>query len=566
MFEISLADFQRRLKEDPEDPELWVGLARQATRTDRVPGFLTSGRDAPCLRRLLERHPDQRELAHLWARLVGVELVRAPPGSAWRRRQRLGQAEDHDYDRHTGMPLRIRVPELDMVFAWIPPGEFWMGSPDDDPRGLPHERPRHTVAIPEGLYMATTPVTRDQFVRVLDAHPWTRAAGDGPRPATGVRWAHATEFCLAGHEQAGAQRAGYQLRLPSEAEWEYAARAGRDVVEAAEDVPREAWHVGNAPDGVRPVGERAPNPWGLYDVTGNVWEWCLDRFHEGYAGAPGDGAPRLDAPTDEVDEVEGDPGRRALRGGSVEQAIEELSVTMRKGRQAGLHTPHATYGMRPVLTRRWIDEVAPPGGGAPLTSARALQDLRELAEIPADEPLDEETVATFERAVGHFRMRQDPRCVVPLLEVFRGPPDPGAEPASLLDPGDVTPRSEDHVYELIPEQVWGAMLYGGILPALEAQPRSEVLRGLRLVLQGSDPAQRIRAMDLPLTDPSLADLYRRSLRSEHRDERYLAAERLRMVMGPDDLAAVREAYEDEPSEAVRAVLEEILEEHLSGED
>jgi formylglycine-generating enzyme required for sulfatase activity len=87
---------------------------------------------------------------------------------------------------------------------------------------------------------------------------------------------------------------GMGIRLPSEAEWEYACRAGTDG-DFAGDVEQMAWHRANSGHRTHPVARKKTNAWGLYDMHGNVWEWCLDMWHSGYEGAPTDGSPWMDA-------------------------------------------------------------------------------------------------------------------------------------------------------------------------------------------------------------------------------------------------------------------------------
>jgi formylglycine-generating enzyme required for sulfatase activity len=108
-------------------------------------------------------------------------------------------------------------------------------------------------------------------------------------PASCISWFDAMEFCrwLSGET-------GMNIRLPSEAEWEYTCRAGTDG-DFAGDVEQMAWHRANSGYRTHPVGQKTPNAWGLYDMHGNVWEWCLDMWHSGYESAPTDGSPWMEA-------------------------------------------------------------------------------------------------------------------------------------------------------------------------------------------------------------------------------------------------------------------------------
>jgi uncharacterized protein (TIGR02996 family) len=158
---------------------------------------------------------------------------------------------------------------LEMVL--IPPGSFLMGSPDDEPGRMSDEGPRHRVTLTRGFWLGVCPVTQGQWQAVMGDNP-SRFHGSR-RPVEQVRFADCQTFCAE-----LAHRTGSPFRLPTEAEWEYACRAGTTT----------AYHVGvslSAEQGcfdghwgekTIPVGQFAPNAWGLYDMHGNVWEWCLD--------------------------------------------------------------------------------------------------------------------------------------------------------------------------------------------------------------------------------------------------------------------------------------------------
>src|SRR5262249_39135744 len=174
-------------------------------------------------------------------------------------------------------------------------------SPDGRRRDVPMARP---------LYLGEFPVTQAQFEAVAGRNP-SRFLGDSDRPVEGVSWFAAQEFCLLLSE-----RVGRRVRLPSEAEWEYACRAGTATEYHWGDEPdagRVHCKVG-APRGVEPAvgtnvqGRCPPNAWGLFDLHGNVQEWCEDEWHDRYDGAPDDGSARMMAGDE-------DPFR-VLRGGS----------------------------------------------------------------------------------------------------------------------------------------------------------------------------------------------------------------------------------------------------------
>jgi formylglycine-generating enzyme required for sulfatase activity len=188
-------------------------------------------------------------------------------------------------------------PASGLELAWIPPGTFRMGSDL-----YSAEQPVREVQMRTGFWMQTTEVTRRQWTAVVGTSPWALsvAAPSPPAasecddcPATFVTWSDAQVFAERLNHRAGG---GY--RLPSEAEWEYASRAGSTSAYHFGEDPAElgshAWYEENAGNLVgqhRPhaVKGHLPNRWGLYDMYGNVFEWCEDWYHPGYKGAPTDG-------------------------------------------------------------------------------------------------------------------------------------------------------------------------------------------------------------------------------------------------------------------------------------
>jgi len=178
----------------------------------------------------------------------------------------------------------------------VPGGSFLMGSPETDKRRHPSERPQHEVTVGD-FYIGRHPVTNEEYGKYLADRSDARAPqflseaewGDARRPIVGVTWAEARAFA----EWMGG-------RLPTEAEWEYACRAGTssafndgssctdpDGMDPALD--RLGWSRTNSGGITHPVCEKAPNAWGIYDMHGNVWEWCEDTWHRNYEAAPCDG-------------------------------------------------------------------------------------------------------------------------------------------------------------------------------------------------------------------------------------------------------------------------------------
>lgn len=177
--------------------------------------------------------------------------------------------------------------------VWIVPGTFVMGSASWDPDRSSVEEPQTTVTLSSGYWMGQFEVTQDEFASVVGSNP-SQFGGDGQRPVDNVRWIDATNFCrLLNIREASAGRlpVGWSYRLPTEAEWEYAARAGstnrfsHGFDTNFVSVGLYAWHSGNSGNTTHPVGEKLPNAWGLYDMSGNVCEWVQNWFETHPGGA-----------------------------------------------------------------------------------------------------------------------------------------------------------------------------------------------------------------------------------------------------------------------------------------
>ncbi len=180
-------------------------------------------------------------------------------------------------------------------FAWIAPGTFVMGSPSREKDRYPDEGPQTTVTLTRGYWMGRYEVTQAEYQAVLGGNP-SHFTGDLTQPVEQVSWLDATNYCdkrTQQDRQAGLIPAGYEYRLPTEAEWEYACRAGTTTRFYWGDdlsytgIGSYAWYTGNTGWNTYPVGQKPPNAWGLYDMSGNVWEWCSDRCLNWYGKYPG---------------------------------------------------------------------------------------------------------------------------------------------------------------------------------------------------------------------------------------------------------------------------------------
>ncbi len=179
-------------------------------------------------------------------------------------------------------------------------GEFRMGGQDDE--AFDDEKPVHQVKVP-AFYMGKYPVTQALWVAVMGDNPSSFKGPD--RPVEQVSWRDTRKFI----QKLNAQ-IGQTYRLPTEAEWEYAARGGRGRYKyAGSDKLKEVgWYIDISHRETKVVGQKDPNELGLYDMSGNVWEWVEDHWHDNYEGAPADGSAWVDQKDKNA--------RRGLRGGS----------------------------------------------------------------------------------------------------------------------------------------------------------------------------------------------------------------------------------------------------------
>ena len=232
-----------------------------------------------------------------------------------------------------------------MVLVPIPAGEFLMGSLETEP-GRQDDEVQHQVTLTKPFLLGVHEVTQGQWQAVMGTTPWKGKQyvkeGDD-YPATYVSWNDAVEFC-----RKLSEIEGLEYRLPTEAEWEYACRAGTTTAysfgDDASELGEYAWYRENAWEAgqkyAHTVGQKKPNPWGLYDMHGNVWEWCEDRYGVYHAGAA----------TDPTGPASGD--LRVLRGGSFSNRSSYVRSANRYFLQPVVRNNFTRYviGFRPART------------------------------------------------------------------------------------------------------------------------------------------------------------------------------------------------------------------------
>jgi formylglycine-generating enzyme required for sulfatase activity len=287
------------------------------------------------LRRIANRAPQLRWMNAYIDYLVGTR-PRAPasisvhddvssPGWSAAAAVAEGWADEWGTDQD-GVWVRFSVTGADGTTVsqrmhWIPPGRFWMGSPEDEEGRYPSEGPRHEVTIHRGFWMWDTACTEAV---------WSAVTGEKPHeslgatfPATQVSWHDVHAFL----GRLNALKPGLNLVLPSEARWEYACRAGTETPYSFGVTINSGLARCDSGSAV-PVDHLPPNGWGLRQMHGNVFEWCEDDYHNNYTGAPTDGTPWID------------DGRRAafrvFRGGSWFESASAARAAARD-RQAPSH-------------------------------------------------------------------------------------------------------------------------------------------------------------------------------------------------------------------------------------
>jgi formylglycine-generating enzyme required for sulfatase activity len=239
---------------------------------------------------------------------------------------------------------------LHLELVRVPAGRFVMGSPDAEGDRDPSEGPQHTVTIAKPFWIGRIEITQAQWVGVAGPNQsqFKNAPGHDTLPCECVSWTDCQKFC-----DAASKITGRHVRLPSEAEWEYAARggsAGAFGVGSGNAISSDIANFngtspyGGAPPGperktTTPVGSFAPNRFGLCDAVGNVSEWCQDVYHDTYDGAPADGSAW---------EAGGNPELRVYRGGAYNNDASSCRSAVRFAAERG-DVRNSTLGFRVVV-------------------------------------------------------------------------------------------------------------------------------------------------------------------------------------------------------------------------
>jgi len=224
------------------------------------------------------------------------------------------------------------IPGMEMEMVWIEPGSFWMGSPEIEP-GRKIDEIRHQVTLTQGYWMGKYEVTTAQWESLMGSENDKPKKQKPDSPVEEVSWSDVQDFLEKLNKlevKANRLPEGYRYLLPTEAQWEYACRAGTDSAysfgDSADDLSDYAWYYDNSATGflfskrrhLHPVGKKSPNPWGLHDMHGNVYEWC----HDWYLGYEPDPA---------IDPAGPDNGAfRVLRGGSWYVGPEDCRSAIRR--------------------------------------------------------------------------------------------------------------------------------------------------------------------------------------------------------------------------------------------
>jgi len=230
-----------------------------------------------------------------------------------------------------GLWVMFEVKGIQQRMRWMPPGRFLMGSPLEEEERYDDEGPQHAVQLTRGFWLCDTPCTQALWQAVMRRNP--SAVKGQHRPVEQVSW----EECQTFLHRLNAHLSGVTLYLPTEAQWEYACRAGTKTTRYQEDLDTIAWYGDNSQGQTHEVGLKHPNAWGLYDMLGNVWEWCHDDQRD-YAKSEG-------VMVDPLGSTE-TGANRVVRGGSWNYSARFVRAAYRSWDDPGVRSDY--LGFRPA--------------------------------------------------------------------------------------------------------------------------------------------------------------------------------------------------------------------------
>lgn len=254
-----------------------------------------------------------------------VRLDEALSGGALYTPDRLSWCQALGVDEF-GVFAEIRLDTLKLNMRWIPPGTFIMGSEDSERGRVGREGPQHKVSLAEGFWLGETPCTQALWKSVIGTQP-SRFKSKVERPVEQVSWHSCEQF----FDALNTKIPNLSADFPTEAQWEFACRAGSEEARygAAKHI---AWYVSNSEQRTHPVALKAPNSFGLFDMLGNVNEWCADGLRTYERGSVTD-------PLCPVDSY----GLRAVRGGAWNSPAKHVRAACRETLHLGSRTSQVGF-------------------------------------------------------------------------------------------------------------------------------------------------------------------------------------------------------------------------------
>jgi formylglycine-generating enzyme required for sulfatase activity len=252
-------------------------------------------------------------------------------------------------DSKMNVPTSIEktIPGLGIKLVHVAPGSFMMGSNT----GKSNEKPVHKVTINNAYWIGKHEVTHGEYQAIIKDDLVHLKLGK--KPANSPNWHDAVKFCqklTAREKKAGRLPSGYEFRLPTEAEWEFAARGGNKSrgykYSGSNNPDKVMWNSKNSGGNTYVVGSKLPNELGIYDMSGNVWEWCLDNWHDNYIGAPTNGS-----------RWNGKSSAKILRGASCYDNSSEWNLSSRNSRSSRKSSNYVGFRivLAPIITRAVAD-------------------------------------------------------------------------------------------------------------------------------------------------------------------------------------------------------------------